>query len=131
KDLPSYVFKDNGLTRKDEGANPSLMPARRPSVKHPTIPPRLGPAEALRRHFAQAAGLPFADVLSAAQLQQVLTDCQVRFRDRVFAPLTTLATFLTQVLDADHSMPQSMARLIADRAAWGFAAGSPDARAYS
>ena len=100
-------------------------------MKHPTIPPRLGPAEALRRHFAQAAGLPFADVLSAAQLQQVLTDCQVRFRDRVFAPLTTLATFLTQVLDPDHSMRQAVARLIADRAARGLPACSPDTRAYS
>ena len=99
-------------------------------MKHPTIPPRLRPAEALRRHFAQAAGLPFADVLSAAQLHQVLADCEVRFRDRLFAPLTTLATFLSQVLDPDHSMRQAVARLIADRASRGLPACSPDTRAY-
>lgn len=99
-------------------------------MKHSTIPPRVGPAEALRRHFAQAAGLPFADVLSEAQLQQVLSDCQVRYRDRVFAPLTTVATFLTQVLDPDHSLRQAVARLIAYRATLGLPACSPDPRAY-
>ncbi len=99
-------------------------------MKHPTIPPRLGPAEALRRHFAQAAGLPFADVLSARQLQRVLCDGQVRFRDRLFPPLTTLATFLSQVLDPDHSLRQAVARLLADRAARGLPACSPDTRAY-
>jgi hypothetical protein len=100
-------------------------------VVHPTIPPRISPAESLRRRFAQAAGLPFADVLSATGLQRVLDDCQVKFRDRIFSPLVTVATFLAQVLDPDHSMRQAVARLLAHRAALGWPPCSADTRAYS
>lgn len=100
-------------------------------MKHPTIPARVRPDEALRRQFAQAAGLPFADVLSADQLQQVLVDCQVQFRERIFSPLVTVATFLSQVLDPDHSMRQAVARLIAYRASLQLPVCSPHNRAYS
>lgn len=100
-------------------------------MKHPTIPPRLRPEEVLRRQFAQAPGLPFADLLSPRQLQQVLDDCQFEFRERIFAPLVTVATFLSQVLDPDHSMRQAVARLIAYRASLRLPACSSDTRAYS
>jgi hypothetical protein len=99
-------------------------------VKHPSIPPRLRPEEVLRRQFAQATGLPFAEVLSASQLQQVLDDSQVEFRDRIFSPLVTVATFLSQVLDPDHSMRQAVARLIAYRASLQLPPCSPGTRAY-
>ena len=100
-------------------------------MQHPTIAPRLRPEEVLRRQFAQAAGLPFADVLAASQLQQVLQDCQVEFRDRIFSPLVTVSTFLSQVLDPDHSMRQAVARLIAYRVSLQLPACSSDTRAYS
>ena len=99
-------------------------------MKHPTIPPRVRPDEALRRQFAQAAGLPFADVLSVDQLHRVLSDCQVEFRERIFSPLITVATFLSQVLDPDHSMRQAVARLCAYRAALQLPPCSPENRAY-
>ncbi len=99
-------------------------------MKHPTIPPRVRPEEALLRQFAQGAGLPFVDVLSAEQLDRVLEDCQVEYRQRVFSPLVTLATFLSQVLDPDHSMRQAVARLIAYRASVQLPACSPAPRAY-
>jgi hypothetical protein len=100
-------------------------------VNHPTIASPLRPDEALRRQFAQADGLPFADLLSAEQLRRVLDDCQVEFRERIFSPLVTVATFLTQVLDPDHSMRQAVARLIAYRTSLQLPACSPDTRAYS
>jgi hypothetical protein len=84
----------------------------------------------LLRRFAQAAGLPFADVLSAAGLQRVLDDCRVRFRDRLFSPLVTVATSLAQALDPDHSLRQAVARLVAHRAAAGLPPCSADTRAY-
>lgn len=99
-------------------------------MKHPTIPPRVPPAESLLRQFAQASGLPFADVLSAPGLQRVLADCQVRFRERIFSPLITVATFLSQVLDPDHSLRQAVARLLAYRAASQLPACAADTRAY-
>jgi Transposase DDE domain len=99
-------------------------------VLHPTIPPRVRPDEALLRQFAQATGLPFAEVLSTRQLQQILVDCQVAYRERIFSPLVTVSTFLAQVLDPDHSMRQAVARLIAHRAALGLPACAPGNRAY-
>jgi hypothetical protein len=109
----------------------TLIQARRPLVKHPTIPARQRPEEALRRQFVQAAGLPFSEVLSTQQLHSVLSECQVKFRQRVFTPVVTLATFLSQVLDSDQSMRQAVARLLADRVARKLPACSPDTRAYS
>ncbi len=42
------------------------------------------------RRFTEAAGLPFAEVLPAEQVQQALQAEQVRFRDRLFRPAVTL-----------------------------------------
>jgi hypothetical protein len=41
------------------------------------------------------------------------------FRERIFTPAVTLWTFLSQVLDADHSCRQAVARLLAWRTATG------------
>lgn len=87
--------------------------------------------ESLRRQFGQAAGLPFASVLSANQVQNVVNECQGPFRERIFTPLITVSTFLSQVLDPDHSMRQAVARLLAYRAAVGLPCCSSDTRAYS
>jgi hypothetical protein len=96
-----------------------------------SIRPQERQVESLRRQFVQAGGLPFADVLSTAQVQAVLRECQVSFRERIFSPLITVSTFLSQVLDPDHSMRQAVARLLAYRAAAGLPSCSPDTRAYS
>lgn len=99
-------------------------------MKHRTIPARQRPEAAFLRQFVQAAGLPFSEVLTSQQLHRVLNECQVTFRERVFTPLVTLSTFLSQVLDADQSMRQAVARLLADRVAHDLPACSPDTRAY-
>jgi hypothetical protein len=106
------------------------MPRKEAGVKHPTIPPRVRPAEALLRQFVQGAGLPFADVLSATQLHQVLDACAVTFRNRIFSPPVTVAAFLSQALDPDHSMRQAVARVCAHRAALHLRPCSPGTRAY-
>src|SRR5260370_12683966 len=109
----------------------TLSQARRPVLILRSIRPQERQVESLRRQFVQAAGLPFADVLSTTQVQAVLSECQVTFRERIFSPLITVSTFLSQVLDPDHSMRQAVARLIAYRASLGMASCSPDTRAYS
>lgn len=98
---------------------------------HPNVERSFRQVELLRRQFAQAKGLPFHDILAAEQVQQVLAESNVCFRDRIFAPLVTISTFLTQVLDPDHSMRQAVARLIAHRVSVGLSACSSDTRAYS
>lgn len=68
------------------------------------------------RHAPQ---LPFHDLLDPASVQRVLQDHHVRFRDRIFSPLVTLWTFLSQVLSPDHSCREAVARVIAFRVARG------------
>jgi hypothetical protein len=109
----------------------TLIPARRPDVLQRKVQSPKSQVESLCRQFAQAPGLPFADVLCPRQVQRVLDDCHVTFRERIFSPLVTLTTFLSQVLDPDHSMRQAVARLIAHRVAAGLPGCSADTRAYS
>jgi hypothetical protein len=53
--------------------------------------------DAVRARFARNEGLPFADILTEASIQEVLNEHGVTFRDRVFSPVTTIWGFLSQV----------------------------------
>jgi hypothetical protein len=99
-------------------------------VAHRIPSAHAGQVRALRRQFAQAPGLPFADVLPPAQVEHALREEKVTYRDRLFAPLVTLWVFLSQVLDPDHSCRQAVARLLAYRAAQSLPACSSDTGAY-
>jgi hypothetical protein len=96
------------------------------------IPPRDAPADLmtsldqLRDRFVRNEGLPFADVLTEASIRDALNQHEVRYRDRVFGPVTTLWGFLSQVLSDDHSCRQTVSRIIAHRATSGQAACSPN-----
>ena len=68
------------------------------------------------RHTPQ---LPFHDLLEPDTMAQVLEQNHVTFRDRIFTPLITLWTFLSQILSPDHSCREAVARLIAFRVARG------------
>src|SRR5690349_1164985 len=84
----------------------------------------------LRARFARNDGLPFADVLTEPRIRAALDQHGVRYRDRVFDPVTTLWGFLSQVLSDDHSCRDAVARIIAHRAAGGLAACSPNTASY-
>ena len=86
----------------------------------------LRPAFALR----QQPGLPFADYLPAGVIHGTLRALGQGFRERIFTPAVTLWTFLSQVLDADHSCRQAVARLLAFRVTCGLRPCSPDTGAY-
>jgi len=88
------------------------------------------PVGRLCQQFAQTPGLPFAELLTAEQVEEALRAEQVSFRDRLFAPLVTLWVFLSQVLDPDHSCRAAVARFLAWRAARGLAPCSADTGAY-
>jgi Transposase DDE domain len=86
--------------------------------------------EAVRDRFARNEGLPFADVLTEANILDVLNDHGVKYRDRVFNPVTTIWGFLSQVLSDDHSCRDALSRIIAHRAANGVAMCSPNTASY-
>src|SRR5438132_13047488 len=100
------------------------------------IPPRDAQAEPmtsldqLRARFARNDGLPFADVLTESRIHEALDEHGVRYRDRVFSPVTTIWGFLSQVLSDDHSCRDAVARIIAHLAASGLEPCSPNPASY-
>jgi Insertion element 4 transposase N-terminal len=78
----------------------------------------------------QQPGLPFAQHLPADLIHRTACALGLSFRRRVFTPAVTLWTFLSQVLDPDHSCRQAVARLLAYRAARGLRPCSPGTAAY-
>ena len=86
--------------------------------------------ETVRVRFASSRGLPFADVLTEARIHDALDEHGVKYRDRVFGPVTTLWGFLSQVLSDDHSCRDAVARVLAHRAASGAGACSPNTASY-
>ena len=86
--------------------------------------------DAVRARFARNQGLPFADILTEANIMDVLNEHSVTFRGRVFNPVTTIWGFLGQVLSEDHSCRDAVSRVIAHRAANGHPACSPNTASY-
>jgi hypothetical protein len=84
----------------------------------------------LRARFARNDGFPFADVLTEPRIRDALEEHGVRYRDRLFSPVTTIWGFLSQVLSDDHSCRDAVARIIAHRAANGLEACSPYTASY-
>ncbi len=76
------------------------------------------------------ARLPFSDLLDAQIVEEVLREEGVRYRDRIFSPVVTLWTFLTQVLSLDHCCRKAVACVIAERAARGLEPCSADSGSY-
>ena len=107
-----------------------------PSVFISIVPPRIAEAgpglslDQLRARFARNDGLPFADVLTEPRIRQALDEHGVRYRDRVFDPVTTLWGFLSQVLSEDKSCRDAVSRIIAHRAASGLGPCSPNTASY-
>src|SRR5215475_5109803 len=86
--------------------------------------------EMVRARFARNTGLPFANVLTEANILDVLHDHGIKYRDRVFNPITTLWGFLSQVLSDDHSCRDAVARVLAHQAARGTKVCSPNTASY-
>jgi hypothetical protein len=86
--------------------------------------------DAVRARFARNEGLPFADVLTETSIRDVLEEHGVKYRDRVYSPVTTIWGFLSQVLSEDHSCRDAVSRIIAHRAASGHTICSPNTTSY-
>jgi len=84
----------------------------------------------VRARFARDQGLPFADSLSERSILDALQEHGVQYRDRLFSPVTTIWGFLSQVLSEDHSCRDTVARVLAHRAASGLEPCSPNTASY-
>jgi hypothetical protein len=89
--------------------------------------PRVGEqANALRN----GATLPYHDLLDGEIVSSALAEEKLKFRVRAYTPLVTLWTFLTQVLDLDHSCRKAVSSLNAFLVSQGQPAVSPDTSNY-
>jgi hypothetical protein len=75
-------------------------------------------------------GLLFRDAFQNQGLSQAIQKHYPNFRERAFGPSTTLFAFLSQMLSADKSCAETVARINADRAIRGLDPVSPDTSAY-
>jgi hypothetical protein len=80
--------------------------------------------------FRNAESLPYPEMLDGGLVESALAEEKLEFRYRIYTPLVTLWTFLTQVLDQDHSCRQAVSRLIAFLVSQGQPAVSPDTGNY-
>lgn len=88
---------------------------------------------AIRRtvHDAQnCSGLFFSTRLSQERIRLECQRLQHEFRERVYSPAITVWVFLTQVLSADHSCREAVAKLNFWRAARNLTPCSPDTNSY-
>lgn len=69
----------------------------------------------LFRSLVLDPGLFFAHIVSAEILAKIVLEEMGETCDRIFTPLVTLATFLSQILSDDHSCRGAVARLKAWR----------------
>jgi Transposase DDE domain len=83
-------------------------------------------ANALRN----AETLPYHDLLDGEIVKSALAEEKLKFRVRRYTPLITLWTFLTQVLDPDHSCRKAVSSLIAFLVSQGQPPVSPDTSNY-
>jgi putative transposase len=87
----------------------------------------------LRQQFQDARGcqgLFFSQFLSTESVKAACLQLQHGFRERVYSPAITLWVFLSQVLSADHSCREAVARLNFWRVSRGLAPCNPDTGSY-
>jgi hypothetical protein len=77
-----------------------------------------------------SALLPFLELLDAGMVKQALEDENVRHNNCIYTPIVTLALFLSQAIDPDHSCRAAVARLIAWRAFRKLPSCNEDGGAY-
>jgi hypothetical protein len=85
----------------------------------------------LRARFAQIAGAVLGDVLPKQSLMQWIHDECDSYRQRIYDPLQTLTLFIEQVLGADHSCQDAVARGLSGRVSLGQTPCSLNTAAYS
>jgi hypothetical protein len=82
-------------------------------MPHSTAGRQARQIETLRTQFAQADGLPFADLLPADRLTQALREEHATWREAVWTPVLTLWAFLSQVSSPDGSCRLTVDRVLA------------------
>lgn len=78
-----------------------------------------GQAKRFCRRFAQGAGAALERVIPQQSLSQWIEEEAGNYRERIYGPLQTLMLFIEQVLGADQSCQDAVARGLSQRVALG------------
>lgn len=92
--------------------------------------PTLHRVSRMKSELAGNPGAGFANVLSREEVEGECHSLGYRWRKRIFTPLVTLWTFLSQVLNADSSCRQAVAKALGFMAATEGRKASHDPSAY-
>jgi hypothetical protein len=124
-------------TRKEKSAKKRSGRHRRTEQTRPVRPCKTPPHRCEKKliphgcqHLDDQPALPFSHLLPAARLRPLLEQLGLVFRQRLFDPLVTLWTFLSQVLSADGSCREAVVRLLAWRVSQGLPPCSADTASY-
>lgn len=70
-----------------------------------------------RNLLTTGESIPFQEIVDANFLQDLAEKLKIEYRNRIFNPMTTVWTFLSQVLSADQSCRNAVTQFIASKAA--------------
>jgi hypothetical protein len=83
-----------------------------------------------RDRFVQGAGHALSEVLSRAELEKSVQRYAGSYRDRMYPPLVTLRLFIDQVMSADQSCQDAVARSLSARVSEGLRPSGLNTGAY-
>lgn len=84
----------------------------------------------LKEKYSQSLGLPFKELLPETAIKQVISELKIKYKKRLFDPIITLWTFLSQVLDSDKTCHNTVSKIIAHLAESEVEIPSTDTSAY-
>ncbi len=91
---------------------------------------RTSPVQVLINKFTKSIGLPFQEVLPSKTIELILIEIGTKYRNRLYNPIVIVWSFLSQVLDTDHSCKNSLSRIIAYLAGENLERPSENTSAY-
>jgi hypothetical protein len=90
----------------------------------------IGHVQTELQKLESAEGLPFRRLLDEQRIRDALERAGIKFRERIYDPLTTLYAFLSQAASKDSSCEDAVSRVLAERVANRKPACSTDTSSY-
>ncbi len=91
---------------------------------------RFHPGQVLIQKFTKSIGLPFQELLPRATIEEVLREIGLKYKNRIYNPIVIVWSFLSQVLNSDHSCKNAVSRIIAHLAEEDLETPSENTSAY-
>ena len=91
---------------------------------------QLHPTQVLIQQFTSGIGLPFQELLKKEIIEEILQEIGVKYKSRIYNPIVIVWSFLSQVLDPDHSCQNAVSRIISYLASEGLKTPSENTSAY-